>query len=652
MTPERRLLVHAGTFAVLGRDGDVHGADGVSPDGLFVRDARHLSRWRLTVDGAVPAVLVPAGGQDDTTIVLTPKGTRDEPPGCTLFRRQALFAGRLTERITVVSNVARDTDVTVSLQVDVDFADQFELRTDHRTYDKSGATRTAEERPGGVGFDYRRGAWHSVTTVAAEPPPVVTRTASGATAHVLTWNLHLAGHGSAELTVTAAALAHGTTSPAGRLPDSLAHVRDLTRRETDEFTRGTCLPPVAGQGPELALACAQGLADLARLRVPATGPDGEDLRIPGAGVPWFLTLFGRDSLLTSYFALPYRPALAGATLRALAATQATAHEPARIAQPGKIVHEIRQGELAHFGQVPYARYYGSVDSTPLFLVLLHAHAEQTADTSLAARLERHARAAVEWMFRHGGLDEHGYLVYTADEKGLLNQNWKDSAGAVCFSDGTQATGAIAVAEAQGYAYDALRRTAALARTVWHDTSWADRLETAASGLRERFRRDFWLPGADFPALALDGAGRQADTLASDAGHLLWSGILGTDEARTVGRRLLGPDFFSGWGVRTLAEGQSPYHPLSYHRGSIWPHDNAVIVLGLARYGLHEEAATVAGGLLGVAASHGHRLPEVIAGYRREEGAGAVPYPHANSPQAWAAATPLALLTAAAARAES
>lgn len=243
------------------------------------------------------------------------------------------------------------------------------------------------------------------------------------------------------------------------------------------------------------------------------------------------------------------------------------------------------------------------------------------------------------MFCHGGLDAHGYLVYEADRGGLLNQNWKDSAGAVCFRDGTQAAGAIAVSEVQGYAYDALRRTAGLARDVWHDLAWARRLEGAAEALRDRFRADFWMPDADFPALALDGDGRRVDVLASDAGHLLWSGLLDPEDAAAVGRRLLESDFFSGWGIRTLASGQPPYHPLSYHRGSIWPHDNALIVLGLAANGLHEAAATVTAGLLDAAAASDHRLPEVISGYPREGTQGAVPYPHANSPQAWAAATP-------------
>jgi glycogen debranching enzyme len=251
------------------------------------------------------------------------------------------------------------------------------------------------------------------------------------------------------------------------------------------------------------------------------------------------------------------------------------------------------------------------------------------------------------MFRDGGLRDRGWLVYRSDEQagGLANQNWKDSAGAVCFADGTQATGAIAVAEAQGYAYDALRRTAHLAATVWGDPAWARSLDQAAADLRRRFPQEFWLAGADFPALALDGEGRRVDALASDAGHLLWSRLLDQGRAERVARRLLAPDFFSGWGIRTLAAGQAPYHPLSYHRGAIWPHDNAVIALGMAAHGLAAEAREVAEALLSAARLHGWRLPEVISGYGRDVHPDPVPYPHACSPQAWAAATPLALLTA-------
>ncbi|MFJ4468073.1 glycogen debranching N-terminal domain-containing protein [Streptomyces sp. NPDC089424] len=626
----RVQLVRDATFARLDSEGGITGTRGRTPDGVFVRDGRHLSRWQLTVDGTTPTALVPATAETDDTAtgVLTPQGTRDNPPAFTVFRRQSVAAGTLTEHLRLVSNRPDPVTARVDLTVDADFADLFELRADDRHYPKPGARY--ETRPTGEGlrFDYRRGDWHARTTVTGSPAPDATEpagTAADSTAHTLTWHLELDGHGQAELHLTVRAEPHG---PAVRAPAASDPPR-RTAAPADDFTR----------------TCERGLADVDLLTVPVTGVDGEEVYVPAAGIPWFLTLFGRDSLLTSYFLLPYRPETAAATLSALAATQGVDHDAFSGEQPGRIVHETRHGELAHFRQIPYGRYYGAVDATPLFLVLLHAHHEATGDRALAVRLEQHARRAVDWMLTDGGLDKHGYLVYTPDPGGLVNQNWKDSAGAICFTDGTQAEGPIAVSEAQGYAYDALVRTAALAQDVWGDEAYALRLREAAARLRGRFLTDFWMPGADFPALALDGAGRQVDALASDAGHLLWSGILDTDHAHRVGRRLLEADFFSGWAIRTLAAGQQPYHPLSYHRGSAWPHDNAVIALGLARYGLTDEVATVAEGLLAAAARHDHRLPEVIAGYARSGTAGPVPYPHSCSPQAWAAATPLALRTA-------
>ncbi|MEW2175138.1 glycogen debranching N-terminal domain-containing protein [Streptomyces sp. NPDC005406] len=636
-------LVRAGTFAVLGADGGVGGRRGTSPDGLFHRDARHLSRWTLIVDGAVPEVLVPSAGDASALCVLTPPGTRDEPAAYTVFREQAVSAGVLTECLRLVNNRPVPVDAALSLITDADFADQFELRSDKRRYEKEGALRTASVQAEGVTFTYARGAWLSRTAVRSSPAPAAVRPVGAPdTAHQLDWHLTLPAHGTAQLMLTVTAFAHGAPDPAPVSSPAEAvaeHVAD-----TAAFT-ATPLPIPPGAPEGLADACARGLSDLAALRVPATGPGGERVQVPAAGIPWFLTLFGRDSLFTSLFALPYRPELAEGTLHALAATQGTEYDADRGEQPGRIVHEIRHGELAHFRQVPYGRYYGSVDATPLFLVLLDSYTEATGDPALATRLEEHARAAVSWMFRDGGLDASGYLVYSPDPKGLVNQNWKDSEGAICFLDGSQAEGPIAVVEAQGYAYDALVRTARLARSVWDDDAYADRLDSAAAGLRDRFLRDFWMSGPDFPALALDGRGRQVDSLASDAGHLLWSGILDTAHAQRVGRRLLEPDFFSGWAIRTLASGQAAYHPLSYHRGTSWPHDNAVILLGLARCGLKEETRKVALGLLEASAHHGHRLPEVMAGYARSQHPRPVPYPHSCSPQAWAAATPLAVLSA-------
>ncbi|WP_216590433.1 amylo-alpha-1,6-glucosidase [Streptomyces brasiliscabiei] len=642
MTDRHHLLVRGGTFAAVGDGGDISGVrGGSSPDGLFVRDARHLSRWQLTVDGAVPETLTPVTDGDTARCVLVPRGGRREPAAYTLFREQAVADSAFVETLRVTSNRPVATTVRIAITVDADFTDQFELRSDFRTYAKSGVVRKREVLADGVEFSYRRGEWRSCTTVTAEPAPdAVEETGTGA--RRLVWALDVDPHASAELTLRVMARPHGDRR-AIRVPRSAAAVHDQLLALEGEFMAGVAFPT---GWPELAAACARGLADLAALQVAAPGPDGETLRVPAAGAPWFLTLLGRDALLTSLFTLPYRPEPAAATLLALAAAQATEVGVGSVAQPGKIVHEMRHGELAHFGQVPYGRYYGSVDATPLFLVLLGAYVEQTGDVTLARRLEPHARAAVGWMLDHGGLTSRGYLVYRADQGGLANQNWKDSPGSICSADGGRpAAGPVMAAGAQGYAYDALRRTAVLARAVWEDEVYAALLEQAAGDLRDRFQRDFWMAGHDFPALALDGEGRQVDALASDAGHLLWSGLLDKEYGKVVGRRLLEPDFFSGWGVRTLAAGQPAYHPLSYHRGSVWPHDNALITLGLARYGLHDEARTVASGMVDAAVAAGYRLPEVLAGYGRDTHPVPVPYPHACVREARSAAAPLALLTA-------
>ncbi|MCX5048003.1 MULTISPECIES: glycogen debranching N-terminal domain-containing protein [unclassified Streptomyces] len=641
MTERHHLLVHGGTFAAMGDGGDISGVRGSgSPDGLFVRDARHLSRWQLTVDGAVPEALTPVADGDTARCVLVPRGGRQEPPAYTIFREQAVGDSAFVESLRVTSNRPVPTTVRLAVTADADFTDQFELRSDHRTYTKIGAVRSRQALDDGMEFGYQRGDWRSRTTVRTTPAPdAVEETGTGA--RRLVWTLDLQPHGTAELTLRVAAHPHGAAgSP--QVPKSPTAAKTQLRTLESEFVEGVSFPT---GWPELAAACARGLADLAALQVTATGPDGEDLRVPAAGAPWFLTLLGRDALLTSLFALPYRPQLAAATLPALAAAQATETGADAVSQPGKIVHEVRHGELAHFGQVPYGRYYGSVDATPLFLVLLGAYVEQTGDAALARRLEPHARAAVGWMLDHGGLTSRGYLVYRADQGGLANQNWKDSPGAICSADGTRASGAVMAAGAQGYAYDALRRTAWIARTVWEDATYAALLEQAAGDLRDRFQRDFWMRECSFPALALDGDGKQVDALASDAGHLLWSGLLDKEYGEVVGRRLLEPDFFSGWGVRTLAAGQAAYHPLSYHRGSVWPHDNALITLGLARYGLHDEARVVAHALVDAATTSGHRLPEVLAGYGRDTHTEPVPYPHACVRESRSAAAPLALLTA-------
>jgi glycogen debranching enzyme len=612
MTP----LVNGVAFLVTAAGGDITGD---ALDGLFLDDTRHLSRWVLGVDGVPLRVLTSGRRPYAATQVLSPSTPRGRHPAYTVFRSQAVDGAGLSEELRLVNNLPRPATVLVTYAVAADFADQFELRTD-RSYDKPGGTRAVAVDRGTLTFTYRRGQWRKDTVVTADPPPT-------ASPDGLEWTVRLPACGEVAISLSVGA---GPVPP--RSPARMAAV---ARADAEAFT-DVRLPELDLPG---LVACArQGLADLAALRVPA--PGRPELRVPGAGVPWFLTLFGRDSLLTCLFALPYRPELAAATLRALAAVQGRVVEPARVEEPGKIVHEVRAGELSAFGQVPYARYYGTVDATPLFLIVLAA----TGDAELARELEPAARAAVQWMLRYGGLDEHGYLVYRTDGPGLAHHCWKDSADSITFASGEPADGPIAVCEAQAYAYRALCDTARLARRAWGDGALAAELAGRAAALRARFAADFRLPGG-FVALALDGRGRAVDALASNAGHALWAGILDPEWAVHVGRRLAEDDFCSGWGVRTVAAGQPAYHPVSYHNGAVWPHDTAVTVAGLARYGLYEPARRITAGLTAAAGHDDHRLPEVLTGYGPADAPGPVPYPHSCSPQAWSAAAPLLLMTA-------
>jgi glycogen debranching enzyme len=384
------------------------------------------------------------------------------------------------------------------------------------------------------------------------------------------------------------------------------------------------------------------LLDLAALRFRPL--KGVAWSLPAAGLPWFMALFGRDSLITAYEALPFQPRLAGTTLETLAAFQAKEDDAFRDAEPGKILHELRKGELATLGEVPHTPYYGSHDSTPLFLILLDEYERWTADTELVRRLKPAARAALAWIDGPGDPDEDGYLEYrTRSHKGLENQCWKDSWNSVLFADGSLAQPPIATCEIQGYVYDARRRTARLAREVWGDPALAARLEHDAATLRGRFNRDFWSEDRGHYVLALDGEKRQVDSLTSNVGHLLWSGIADEPRAALTVQRLMAEDMFSGWGIRTMSTADAGYSPIEYHNGTVWPHDTAIVAEGMRRYGFRTEAGTLAVALIEAAEVFEHRLPEVFAGFPRERTRMPVEYPTASRPQAWSAAAPLLVL---------
>jgi glycogen debranching enzyme len=359
-----------------------------------------------------------------------------------------------------------------------------------------------------------------------------------------------------------------------------------------------------------------------------------------------MALFGRDSLITSFQALPYLPGLAATTLRVLAAWQARTRDDFHEQEPGKILHELRFGELTARGERPHSPYYGTADATPLFLVLLDEYHRWSGDDQLVRALEPNARAALAWIEDSGDADGDGYVEYACRNPatGLVNQCWKDSWDAIQFADGTLARGPIATCEIQGYVYDAQRRTARLSREVWGDAALAEQLERRAADLRERFQRDFWMPERGCHALALDGDKRQVDSLSSNIGHLLWSGLLSEGAAAATAERLLDDELWSGWGVRTLGAREGGYNPLGYHTGTVWPHENSLTAAGLARYGHREAAVTIASAILSAASHFEHRLPEVFGGFGAAVTSVPVAFPTASRPQAWAAGTPLLLLT--------
>ncbi|GAA1032582.1 glycogen debranching N-terminal domain-containing protein [Virgisporangium ochraceum] len=589
------------TFVVSDGSGDIT-PDRDHPTGLFHRDTRHLSRWEVRLDGR-PLVALNSADPASFTLV-EPTGTVYRDPTLSLTRDRVV-AGGLRESLRLANH--GDAAVTVELSVlfEADFADLFEVKDQLRKAGRLTSTVDGDR----VVLSYRRADFHRETVVRAP--------GAFLTARSLTFRVPLepTGEWTGEVRVEVG------PSPAVRRP---APLTGAPRLDTDS--------------PDLERTYRTSVADLAALTfvpLPDLDPDGA---APAAGLPWFMALFGRDSLITSYQALPFAPDLCRGTLRALAACQATTDDPFRDAEPGKIAHELRHGELTHVGDRPHSPYYGSADATPLFLVVLDEYERWTGDAATVRDLEGAARAALAWLDRD-------FVTYDSRNpvSGLPVQCWKDSPDAIVHPDGRFAPLPHATCEIQGYAYDALVRSARLARSCWDDEELARSLETRARALRERFLDRFWLPDRGFYALALDGDDAPVATLTSNIGHLLWSGIVPDEHVDAVVGHLLGPDLFSGWGIRTLAAGQRPYNPMGYHRGTVWPHDTALVVAGLTRYGRRAEAARVATALLEAAPFFDFRLPEVFVGTDR--GGAPVAYPTACSPQAWAAGTPLLLLRA-------
>jgi glycogen debranching enzyme len=627
-------LLDGNTFVVSDRRGDIDASPN-EPQGLFAWDTRHLSRWLLTIDGQPLSAL----STDDlqyfsAQFFLIPGiGTVYVNATLSVVRKRAVGDG-FHEELTIFNHGNDPVDLDVRIEAGADFADAFEVKD---ALAKKGE-RYHRLEDGRLVLGYRRARFVRETWISADTDE------AEYDAHGLRFRVRLDAHGSwaTSIAVVAATTAVGAQR-ATKYASADAVAQPDMGENLDEWIENA--PKLVCDWQPLERIYQRSLIDLAALRFYVRILPGAAL--PAAGLPWFMTLFGRDSIITSLQALPFAPELARTTLAALALWQGRRRDDFRDEEPGKILHELRYGELTAFEERPHSPYYGAADSTPLFLILLDEYERWTGDIPLVQRLEQTARAALAWIDVYGDRNGDGYVEYERrnTETGLENQCWKDSPDSICFADGTLASLPRATCEIQGYVYDAKRRCARLARQIWDDPALAERLEREAAALKARFNQDYWIAEREFFALARDGEGRPVDALSSNIGHLLWSGIADDDKARACVDHLMGEQLFSGWGVRTMAEGEGSYNPIGYHVGTVWPHDNSIIAWGMRRYGYKAQAARIAAGILQAAPYFNDRLPEAFAGYARGATGFPVEYPTACSPQAWATGAPLLLLRA-------
>ena len=622
-------ILDGNTFVVSDERGDIE-ASPTDPTGLFSFDTRFLSTWVLTVNGQR---MNPLSVDDlqyfETRFFLVPgTGTVYIDAKLSVIRQRAVGNG-FHEQLTILNHDDKRADLTVRLDAACDFADLFEVKD---ALKKKG-TYSARVSSGKLVLGYDRGTFHRATAISASAPARIDKDG-------LTFKIRIGRHEqwSTQLDVVTQLL--GSEQARHEAQDAKGSQRRMRRnleRWVDDAPRLEC------DWDPLKATYRRSLVDLAALRFSPLIAGGRSL--PAAGLPWFMAMFGRDSILTSLQALPFTSELAATTLRALGDWQGVGMDDFRDEDPGRILHEMRYGEMTAFEERPHSPYYGSVDATPLYMVLLDEYERWTGDRALVREREGEARAALNWIDEYADLQGTGYVWYKRrnEKTGLENQCWKDSWDSISFRDGRLPGFPRATCELQGYAYDAKIRGARLARLVWKDPAFADRLEQEAADLKRRFNRDFWVEDGEYFALALDPDGNQVDALASNNGHLLWSGIVDKSKAKAIAGHLLGPRLFSGWGVRTLAEGEGRYNPIGYHVGTVWPFDNSFIAWGLRQYGFKEDAAVIAAGILDAAEFFEGRLPEAFGGYERTQTMYPVQYPTACSPQAWSTGTPLLLL---------
>ena len=590
--------------------------------GLFLYDTRLLAELRLLVDGHGLELLdVVQASPFTVTFVARCRPREGASESTMLVERRRRVGTGMREEIVVRNVGAEASYCQIELHVDADLADVDAVRTGMLA---PVAPVSAEAAAGGVRFAARR---HGVRVVAPEAVAVSPR--------VLRYEAIVPAAGSWRTTVDVIAIVEGEEiEPTGGWDDDVDVAGERLARWRSS------MPMIETDDPSLRAALARSSDDLGMLRV--EDPDVPERVVIAAGAPWSMRLHARDALLTAWMGLLVDPDLGLGALETLARFQGADVDPRTEEEPGRIPHSLgfSGGPGLGFGG---GLSYGSVDATPLFVMLLGELRRWGLAPEPVERLLPHADRAVTWIIEHGDRDGDGYVEYQRPtDRGRAHQGWRDAPGAIRFADGTPAQAPIALAEVQGYVYAAFVARSHFAREAG-DAEGAKAWRARADALRDQFNRDFWLDDVGYVAMGLDREKRPIDGIGSSAAHCLWTGILDEDKAARVAARLVSPELFSGWGVRTLATDNVGYNPLSYQVGSVWPHDNAIVASGLMRYGFVAEAQRVIGGMLDAAASFGGRLPELFAGFDRAEFEFPVSYPSSCSPQAWAAATPLSFL---------
>jgi glycogen debranching enzyme len=594
--------------------------------GLFAADTRYLSRLEVRIEGA-DIVLLRSGspGRGRSEVYATNSGKQQLPPHSLEVYRRRELADDLNETIELTNRGETILEIPISIFCDADFADIFEVRGGSDLQSNQG---TVAWENGAMTLRDRQSESERRTTIQFTPPPE--SESDGCARYALTlrpretWGI--------TINVKWSIPYPETNYPA---PISLSHDED------GPVANWLAQAPALETDDSALLASyAQAVNDIAALEIALNSGH----QIPAAGLPWYLAIFGRDSIITSLQCLLTGRRQAFGTLRTLAAYQSSELNDFRDAAPGKIAHEIRFGELAVSNTIPHARYYGTADATPLWIVLLDSTLAWNSTPALIDELLPHAEAAISWIDTYGDVDGDGFVEYERrSSHGLLNQGWKDSWDSVRFAGGEYATGPIALVEVQGYVYAAKTAMASMYERIGQDDR-AGQLRAQASQLKQRIHEAFWMPGEDYYAMALDGQKRQVTSITSNPGHLLWCGAIDPPYDKHVAQRLLAPDMFSGWGIRTMSTEMNAYNPFSYHNGSVWPHDNSLIVAGLARFGFGDSAMSVINAMLDASRFFDHnRLPELFCGYARDRTPFPIDYPVACSPQAWASGSIILML---------